>query len=80
MNWWLVIYHIIPMILDQMELLLSINFCDFSSDVHSSEDGIDLFKLFWDLSEDGGTIKGAADTIIPAPALLSQNLLVSVGN
>lgn len=66
-----------PMVLNEVELLLGIDLTDLATDVHASEDLLNLADLFLEVSEDGGAVEGAADTVVPVPAVLPKDFLVA---
>ena len=68
----MIMYYILSMIFYQVELLLSINFSDLSSDVKVSQYFVDFVDLFFDVSEDRSAIEGAWDGCVPVPAMFSE--------
>lgn len=66
-----------PVIFDEVELLLRVDLVDLAPDVHSSKDLVDSAHLLLDVGEDRRAFEGAADTVIPVPAVLPQYFLVA---
>lgn len=66
-----------PVVLDEVELLLRVDLADLAADVHPSEDLVDPAHLVLDVGEEGRAVEGAADAVVPVPAVLPEYLLVA---
>ena len=68
------------MVLNEMKLLVWLNFADFASDVKRLKDIVDFWEFFFKRGEDRCAVEGAGDIVLPVPALFPDEVLIFIDN